>query len=90
MSIARVCDNVVSETGSDIDSQSIRNGITVDYHSEASLSGNRIEDSALHGLSVLYGSYAYLHENSISDNMQEAIYQDASVVEAGLGCEIDH
>lgn len=41
MSIARVCDNVVSETGSGIDSQSIRNGngITVDYHSEASLSG---------------------------------------------------
>lgn len=92
MSIALVCDNVVVDTESDIDSQSIRNGtgITVDYHSEAFLSGNTIAGSALNGLSVLYGSFAYLHENQISDSMDQAVYVDASVVEEGRGCETDH
>ncbi|MCY4071268.1 MAG: right-handed parallel beta-helix repeat-containing protein [Chloroflexi bacterium] len=92
MSIALVCDNVVIDTLSDIDSQSIRNGtgITVDYHSEAFLSGNTIAGSELNGLSVLFGSFAYLHENQISDSMDQAVYVDASVVEEGTGCETDH
>ncbi len=92
MSMALVCDNLVIDTLSDIDSQSIRNGtgITVDYHSEAFLSGNTIAGSALNGLSVLYGSYAYLHENQISDSMEQSVYVDDSVVEEGAGCEADH
>ncbi|MDE2856764.1 MAG: right-handed parallel beta-helix repeat-containing protein [Chloroflexota bacterium] len=92
MSMALVCDNLVIDTLSDIDSQSIRNGtgITVDYHSEAFLSGNTIAGSALNGLSVLYGSYAYLHENQISDSMEQSVYVDESVVEEGAGCEADH
>lgn len=92
MSIALVCDNVVSDTKSDIDSQSIRNGngITVDYHSEAFLSGNTIQGSALNGLSVLFGSFAHLHENQINDSVEQSVYVDASVVEEGHGCEMDH
>lgn len=92
MSMALVCDNVVVDTGSDIDLHGIRNGngITVDYHSEAFLSGNMIAGSALNGLSVLYGSFAYLHENQISDSMDQSVYVDESVVEEGSGCETDH
>ncbi len=88
MSMALVCDNVVIDTASDINSQSIRNGngITVDYHSEATLSGNTIAGSALNGLSVLYGSYAYLHENQISDSVEQSVYVNESVLEEGLGC----
>ncbi len=88
MSMALVCDNVVIDTASDINSQSIRNGngITVDYHSEAFLSGNTIAGSALNGLSVLYGSFAYLHENQISDSVEESVYVNESVLEEGLGC----
>lgn len=92
MSTALVCDNLVVDTVSDIDSQGIRNGtgITVDYHSEAFLSGNTITGSALNGLSVLFGSYAYLHENQISDSMEQSVFVDESVVEEGAGCESDH
>ena len=92
MSMALVCDNVVSDTRSDIDSQGIRNGtgIAVDYHSEAFLSGNAIAGSALNGLSILFGSVAYLHENQIRDSMEQSVYVDDSVVEEGQGCETDH
>ena len=58
MSMALICDNQISNTDAESGSQSIRNGngVTVDYHSEAFLSGNTIEGSAQNDISILYGS----------------------------------
>ena len=64
--MAHICDNIVSDTRGSGDAPKIRqgNGIIIDYHSEATLSGNSIQGSAQHGISILFGSIAFLHENT--------------------------
>lgn len=91
MSIAHICDNFVSDTRGSSDAPQIRqgNGIIIDYHSEATLSGNTIQGSAQHGISLLFGSTAFLHENSIKDSQAQAVYVDDSEALAGSGCATD-
>ncbi len=91
MSIAHICDNIVSDTRGSSEAPRIRqgNGIIVDYHSEASLSGNTIQGSAQHGVSILFGSIVYLHENTIEDSDGRPIFMDDSEALEGRGCASD-
>jgi len=91
MSIAHICDNIVSDTRGSSEAPQIRqgNGIIVDYHSEATLSGNRIQGSAQHGISILFGSTVYLHENTIKDSDGRPIFMDESEALEGRGCASD-
>lgn len=91
MSMAHICDNIVSDTRGSSDVPKIRqgNGIIIDYHSEATLSGNTIQGSAQHGISILFGSIAFLHENSIEDSQAQSVYVDNSEALAGSGCATD-
>ncbi len=91
MSMAHICDNIVSETRGSSDAPKIRqgNGIIIDYHSEATLSGNTIQGSAQHGISILFGSIAFLHENTIEDSEAQSVYVDDSEALAGSGCATD-
>ena len=88
MSMAHICDNIVSDTRGSSDAPKIRqgNGIIVDYHSEATLAGNTIQGSAQHGISILFDSIVFLHENSIEDSQAQAVYVDDSEALAGRGC----
>ena len=88
MSMAHICDNIVSDTRGSSEAPQIRqgNGIIVDYHSEASLSGNTIQGSAQHGISILFGSIVYLHENTIEDSDGRPIFMDDSEALDGRGC----
>ncbi len=88
MSMALICNNIVSDTHSEAESPNIRqgNGITVDYHSEATLSSNIVQGSAQNGISILYGSTAYLHENNINDNVEQPVFVDESVTHPGQEC----
>ncbi len=88
MSIAHICDNIVSDTRGSSEAPQIRqgNGIIIDYHSEATLSGNTIQGSAQHGVSILFGSTALLHENSIEDSEAQSVYVDESEALEGSGC----
>ncbi len=92
MSIARICDNLVADTRSERETLNIRqgNGITVDFHSEGVLAGNRIRGSAQYGISVLLSSYAYLHENSIDSSEAQSLFSDGSEIGAAQGCEGEH
>ena len=92
MSMANICDNIIADTHRDAQAQNIRkgNGITVDYHSQATLSGNTIQGSAQHGISVLFGSYAYLHDNNIDDSAEQAVFTDGSEILDGAGCANSH
>ena len=92
MSMALICDNQISNTDAESGSQSIRNGngVTVDYHSEAFLSGNTIEGSAQNDISILYGSVVHLAATTVGESKEQSIYVDESVVEEGKGCETDH
>ena len=88
MSIARICDNIISETLGEAEAHVRRgNGIMVDFHSQAALSGNMVQGSAQHGISVLYGSYAWLHENDISGSADQAVFADESALYEAAGCE---
>jgi len=91
MSIAHICDNIVSDTRGSREAPQIRqgNGIIVDYHSEATLSGNTIQGSAQHGISILFGSTVYLHENTIEDSAGRPIFMDESEALEGRGCASD-
>ena len=91
MSIAHICDNIVSDTRGSSEAPKIRqgNGIIIDYHSEATLSGNTIQGSAQHGVSILFGSIVYLHENTIEDSEAQAVYVNESEALAGSGCAGD-
>jgi len=91
MSIAHICDNIVSDTRGSSEAPQIRqgNGIIVDYHSEATLSGNRIQGSAQHGISILFGSTVYLHKNTIEDSGGRPIFMDESEALEGGGCATD-
>lgn len=88
MSMAHICDNIVSDTRGSSDAPQIRqgNGIIIDYHSEATLAGNTIQGSAQHGISILFGSTAFLHENSIEDSQAQSVYVDDSEALEGSGC----
>ncbi|MDE2750024.1 MAG: right-handed parallel beta-helix repeat-containing protein [Chloroflexota bacterium] len=88
MSIAHICDNIVSDTRGSSEAPQIRqgNGIIVDYHSEATLSGNTIQSSAQHGISILFGSTAFLHENSIQGSEAQSVFVDGSEALDGSGC----
>ena len=88
MSIAHICDNIVSDTRGSSEAPKIRqgNGIIIDYHSEATLSGNTIQGSAQHGISILFGSIVYLHENTIEDSDGRPIFMDDSEALEGRGC----
>ena len=91
MSMAHICDNTVSDTRSGDESPTIRqgNGITVDYHSEATLSGNTIMGSAQNGISILFGSIAFLHDNTIEDSEAQPVFVDESEALEGSGCSSD-
>lgn len=91
MSMAHICDNIVSDTRGSSDAPQIRqgNGIIVDYHSEATLAGNTILGSAQHGISILFDSIVFLHENSIEDSQAQAVYVDESEALEGSGCATD-
>ena len=91
MSIAHICDNIVSDTRGSSEAPQIRqgNGIVIDYHSEATLSGNTIQGSAQHGVSILFGSTALLHENTIEDSEAQSVYVDESEALKGSGCAGD-
>ena len=84
MSMATICDNIVSDTLGSSAAPQIRqgNGITVDFHSEAVVAGNTIAGSAQHGISVLYASKAWLHENAVENE----VFVDESAVYDGSGC----
>ena len=91
MSMAHICDNIVSDTRGSSEAPQIRqgNGIIIDYHSEATLSGNTIQGSAQHGVSILFGSTAFLHENTIEDSKAESVFMDDSVALEASGCAGD-
>ena len=91
MSMAHICDNIVSDTRGSRDAPKIRqgNGIIIDYHSEATLSGNSIQGSAQHGISILFGSTAFLHENTIEDSDGQSVFMDESEALEGSGCASD-
>lgn len=91
MSMAHICDNIVADTRGSSEAPQIRqgNGIIIDYHSEATLSGNTIQGSAQHGVSILFGSTALLHENTIEDSEAQAVYVDESEALEGSGCASD-
>jgi len=91
MSMAHICDNIISDTRGSSEAPQIRqgNGIIVDYHSEATLSGNTIQGSAQHGISILFGSTAFLHENTIEDSEAQSIFVDESEALEGSGCATD-
>ena len=91
MSMAHICDNTVSDTRSGNESPTIRqgNGITVDYHSEATLSGNTIMGSAQNGISILFGSIVFLHDNTIEDSEAQSVFVDESEALEGSGCSSD-
>ena len=88
MSMAHICDNIVSDTRGSSDAPQIRqgNGIIIDYHSEATLAGNTIQGSAQHGISILFGSTAFLHENTIEDSEAQSVFTDESQALDGSGC----
>ncbi len=88
MSMAHICDNIVSDTRGSQDAPQIRqgNGIIVDYHSEATLAGNTIQGSAQHGISVLFDSIVFLHENTIEDSQAQSVFVDESEALEGSGC----
>jgi len=88
MSMAHICDNIVSDTRGSSEAPRIRqgNGIIIDYHSEATLSGNTIQGSAQHGISILFGSTAFLHENTIEDSEAQSVFVDESQALEGSGC----
>ena len=88
MSMALICDNIVADTRSEADSMNIRqgNGITIDYHSEAILAGNTVLGSAQNGISILFGSTAFLHDNSIKDSEAQPVFVDESEAPEGSGC----
>ncbi|MCY3834394.1 MAG: right-handed parallel beta-helix repeat-containing protein [Chloroflexi bacterium] len=91
MSMAHICDNIVSDTHGLSEAPQIRrgNGIIVDYHSEATLAGNQIQDSAQHGISVLFGSTVFLHENTIESSAAQSVFVDESEALEGSGCASD-
>ena len=91
MSMAHICDNIVSDTRGSREAPKIRqgNGIIIDYHSEATLSGNSIQGSAQHGISILFGSTAFLHENTIEDSDGQSVFMDESEALEGSGCASD-
>lgn len=91
MSMAHICDNIVSDTRGSSDAPKIRqgNGIIIDYHSEATLAGNTIQGSAQHGISILFGSTVFLHENTIEDSEAQSVFVDDSETLAGSGCATD-
>jgi len=91
MSMAHICDNIVSDTRGSSEAPQIRqgNGIIIDYHSEATLSGNTIQGSAQHGISILFGSTAFLHENTIEDSEAQSVFVDESQALEGSGCASD-
>ena len=88
MSMAHICDNFVSDTRGLSEAPQIRqgNGIIVDYHSEATLAGNTIQSSAQHGISILFGSTVFLHENRIEDSLAQSVFVDESRALEGSGC----
>ena len=87
MSMARICNNIIAETqGAEAAHFRRGNGIMVDFHSEAVLASNTVQGSARHGISVLYGSSAWLHENHISGSVAGDVFSDESVVRDGEGC----
>lgn len=88
MSMAHICDNIVADTRGSSEAPRIRqgNGIIVDYHSEATLSGNSIQGSAQHGISILFGSIVFLGENTIEDSAAESVFVDDSEALEGSGC----
>ena len=91
MSMAHICDNIVSDTRGSSDAPQIRqgNGIIVDYHSEATLAGNTIQGSAQHGISILFDSTAFLHENTIEDSEAQSVFAEESQALEGSGCASD-
>ena len=91
MSMAHICDNIVSDTHGLSEAPQIRqgNGIIIDYHSEATLSGNTIQGSAQHGVSILFGSTAFLHDNTIEDSDAQSVFVDKSQALDGSGCKTD-
>ena len=91
MSMAHICDNIVSDTRGSSDAPKIRqgNGIIVDYHSEATLAGNTIQGSAQHGISILFGSTVFLHQNTIEDSAAQSVFVDASETLESSGCASD-
>ena len=88
MSMALVCDNAVSATRQDSDRQNMRegNGVTIDFHSDVILSENTIQGSAQNGISVLYGSSAWLHDNIVSDSADDAVFVDSSETHPARAC----
>ena len=88
MSMAQVCDNSVSTTRQESERPNMRegNGVTIDFHSVVTLSENTIQGSAQNGISVLYGSSAWLHDNIISDSADGAVFVDNSVTHPGQAC----
>jgi len=91
MSMAQICENVVADTYGSAEAPQIRqgNGIIVDYHSEATLAGNQIQGSAQHGISVLFGSTVFLHENRIRGSEAQSLFVDESEALEGSGCASD-
>ena len=91
MSIAHICDNIVADTRGSSEAPQIRqgNGIIVDYHSEATLSGNTIQGSAQHGISILFDSIVFLGDNTIADSAAESVFVDDSETLEGSGCASD-
>ena len=62
------------------------NGVTIDFHSEVILSSNTIQGSAHNGISVLFGSSAWLYDNIFIGNVDESVFVDDSLTHPGQAC----